>query len=73
MFDFSGGSIGIGDYQISIGGGGSTYPYIIPGTNIPVTLPGSVPTVYQVPANNSNQQIIMIGLVLLAVVLLTRK
>jgi len=73
MFDYTAG-FGGGDWQITIGGGGgggvynpypgTTYP---PVTNYPIGYP-------QVPINtNQNQQILIIGLIVLAAVLLMKR
>jgi len=71
MFDYGNG-FAVGDWNITIGGLPNYLPTVTyPGTV--GTVPGTVPAVYQVPASNANNQILMIGLVLLAVVLLTRK
>lgn len=75
MWDYAS-AFGIGDYQITIGGGaGDTYypPGSVNGVPPYVGTPGTLPGVYVQPTANQNQQLLLLGLVLLAVVLLTRK
>lgn len=70
-FDYAGGSFTIGDWNVTIGPGGGTiyngnpYPYPYPGT----TYPGGVP----IYANNQNSQLMMIGLIVLALYIVTKR
>lgn len=68
MFDFTGGSFGVGDYWITIGNGGQT-PY--PGTVYPpVYTGGGYPVTYPVQQNN---QLLMLGLIVLAFLVFSKR
>ena len=71
MFDFSG-SFGNGDWGVTIGAGGGGVYY--PGSG-GVYYPGGTPPVYYPPQqfNNGGNQILMLGLVVLAFLVLSKR